>query len=89
MFELTPAVAKFHQTIPHIAGLSSYLLLGLLLVVSSKSVPLLLDTFLSSLAGSLCLRTLGVHLVLECSLTRLLGLGLVDLSTIVSIIKFD
>ena len=57
-----------------------HLLLGRLLVVSTgQSIALLLHALLSSLAGSLGLRTLGVHLLLEDSLTLLLGLGLVDL----------
>jgi hypothetical protein len=36
-------------------------------------------SLLLSLTGSLGLRTLGVHFLLEDSLTRLLGLGSVDL----------
>jgi hypothetical protein len=39
---------------------------------------------LPSFTGSLGLRTLGVHLFLEDSLTLLLGLGLVDLQRAVS-----
>lgn len=50
-----------------------------LLVLASKCVALLGDTLLSPFAGSLGLRTLGVHLCLELLLTLLLGLGLVDL----------
>ena len=59
------------------------LLLGLLLLVvtASQSVALLLDTLLSSLTSSLGLRTLGVHLLLEDTLARLLGLGLVNLQS--------
>jgi hypothetical protein len=34
---------------------------------------------LLSLSGSLCLRTLGIHLLLQDSLTGLLSLGSVDL----------
>jgi hypothetical protein len=56
-----------------------HLLLRLLLVGSSKSVPLGLNSLLSPLSGSLGLCTLGVHLFLEDSLTLLFGLGLVDL----------
>ena len=37
-------------------------------------------SLLLSLTGSLGLRTLGVHLLLQDSLTSLLGLGSVDLS---------
>jgi len=48
-------------------------------VLALDSCPLLLDTLHSSLSCSLGLRTLGVHLVLEYLLTRLLGLGLVDM----------
>ena len=51
----------------------------LLLVVRSKSQPLLGDTLLSPLAGGLGLRTLGVHLLLDNPLTSSLSLGLVDL----------
>jgi hypothetical protein len=58
------------------------LLGGLLLFLAGKSVPLLLHTLLSPLAGSLGLRTLGVHLVLEGLLAGSLGLGLVDLGTL-------
>lgn len=57
-----------------------HLLLGLLLLVAAnQSVALLLNTLLSSLAGGLGLRTLGVHFVLKDSLALLLGLGLVNL----------
>jgi hypothetical protein len=59
------------------------LLLGLLFLnITSQSIALLLNTLLSSLTGSLGLRTLGVHLLLENSLTLLLGLSLVDLQTV-------
>lgn len=51
----------------------------LLLVVRSKSQPLLGDTLLSPLAGGLGLCTLGVHLLLDNSLTGGLSLGLVNL----------
>ena len=53
------------------------LLLGFLL--TSQSISLGEDTLLSSLTGSLGLGTLSVHLLLEDTLTLLLGLGLVDL----------
>jgi len=53
------------------------LLFGLLL--TSKSVSLGLDSLLSSLTGSLGLRTLGVHFFLEDSLTLFLGLGFVNM----------
>jgi hypothetical protein len=53
--------------------------LDFLLNLTGQSISLGLDTLLSSLACSLGLRTLGVHLLLENSLTLLLGLGLVDL----------
>ena len=43
-------------------------------------------SLLLSLTGSLGLRTLGIHLLLQDSLTRLLGLGLVDLSTLSAMI---
>ena len=56
-----------------------HLLLGLLVVATSQGIALRLHTLLSSLAGRLGLRTLGIHLLLENSLTLLLGLGLVDL----------
>jgi len=54
-------------------------LLLLLLVVRSKSQPLLGDTLLSPLAGGLGLCTLGVHLLLDDSLASGLSLSLVDL----------
>ena len=55
------------------------LCLGLLFVTELR---LLLGnhSLLLSLTGSLGLRTLGIHLLLEDSLTRLLGLSSVDLS---------
>jgi hypothetical protein len=57
-----------------------HLCLGLLfLLVALQYLSLGLHTLLSPLTGSLGLSTLGVHLVLENLLTRLLGLGLVDL----------
>jgi len=55
------------------------LLLGLFFVnITSQCVSLGLDTFLSSLASSLGLCTLGVHFFLEDPLTLFLGLSLVD-----------
>jgi hypothetical protein len=39
-------------------------------------------SLLLSLTGSLGLRTLGIHLLLQDSLTRLFGLGSVDLLTL-------
>jgi hypothetical protein len=62
--------------------LSSWLLI---LILSGEGVALLLHTLLSPLTGSLGLRTLGVHLRLEFLLTRLLGLGLVDLQSEASV----
>jgi hypothetical protein len=50
-----------------------------LLVVTSQSITLSLDSLLSPLSGCLRLRTLGIHLLLEYPLTLLLSLGLVDL----------
>jgi hypothetical protein len=56
------------------------LCLGLLFVTELR---LLLGnhSLLLSFTGSLGLRTLGIHLLLQDSLTRLLSLGLVNLST--------
>ncbi len=54
-------------------------LLGRLLVLASESRTLVLHALLSPLAGSLGLRALGVHLLLELVLTGGLSLGLVDL----------
>ena len=50
------------------------------LSLALQLLPLGLLALQSPLAGSLGLSTLGVHLVLENLLTRLLSLGLVDLS---------
>lgn len=56
------------------------LLRPLVLLVSSKRcIPLLLDTLQLPVAGSLGLVALGLHLLLQDTLTLLLGLGLVDL----------
>lgn len=51
----------------------------LLLRLSSRSVPLGIDTLQSSLTGGLGLRTLSIHLLLEDALALLLSLGLVNL----------
>jgi len=62
-------------------GLKPHLFVGLGLLFRSDLLAcqsLLLDTLLPPLPRSLGLRTLGVHLVLEDSLTGLLCLGLVD-----------
>jgi len=57
-----------------------FLLLGLnFLHLAGQRVSLGLDTFLSSLTGSLGLGTFGIHFILEDALTLLLGLGLVDM----------
>ena len=60
-------------------------LLGSLLLLALDGSTLVLDALLSPLAGGLGLRTLGVHLRLEFLLTRLLGLGLVDLQSEASV----
>ena len=49
------------------------------IVLTSQCVPLRLDTLLSPLAGSLGLRTFGVHFLLESSFASSFGLGFVDL----------
>jgi hypothetical protein len=56
-------------------------LLGSLLLLALDSSALVLHTLLSPLAGSLGLRTLGVHLLLELGLAGSLSLGLVNLCT--------
>jgi hypothetical protein len=53
--------------------------LDFLLGLTSQSISLGLNAFLSPLTGSLGLRALGVHLLLENPLTLLFGLGFVDL----------
>ena len=58
--------------------LSHLLRLGLLFVTELCTL-LGNHSLLLSLTGSLCLRTLGIHLLLKNSLTRLLSLGSVDL----------
>jgi hypothetical protein len=55
------------------------LLGSLLLLLALDGSTLVLDALLSPLAGSLGLRTLGVHLLLELGLAGGLGLGLVNL----------
>ena len=60
------------QISPNLLRLSFFL-------ISELSSFLGNDSLLLSLTGSLGLRTLGIHLLLDDSLTRLLGLGLVDL----------
>ena len=62
-----------HETIVKVLHLCSLLRSAL------KLLPLRLLALQSPLTGGLGLSTLGVHLVLENLLTRLLGLGLVDL----------
>ena len=52
---------------------------NLLLVLADQSVALGLDTLRPTLAESLVLGTLGVHLILEDTLTLALSLGLLDL----------
>lgn len=51
----------------------------LLLTLTHQGIPLGSDSLLLALAGSLGLGALGVHLLLEGSLTGLLSLGTVDL----------
>ncbi len=51
----------------------------LLLFLSSQCIPLRHNTLLSPLTGCLGLVALGLHLLLQDTLTLLLGLGLVDL----------
>lgn len=57
----------------------SFPLLGSLLTLAENGVPLGLNSLLLALAGGLGLRTLSVHLLLDCPLTGLLCLGTVDL----------
>lgn len=64
--------ATFTRVFPTLLGLS-FFLTELFLLLGYH--PLLL-----SLTGSLGLRTLGIHLLFQDSLTGLLGLGSVDLS---------
>jgi hypothetical protein len=53
----------------------------LLWLVCHQCLPLRRHTLLSPLACSLGLRTLGIHLFFEDTLTLLLSLGLVDLES--------
>lgn len=57
-----------------------------LLILTSQSVSLGLDTFLSSFTGGLGLGTFGVHLVFEDTFTLFLGFGFVDLVVLMSVI---
>ena len=59
-------------------------LLCLSLLLSKLSSSLGNNSLLLSLTGSLGLRTLGIHFLLQDSLTRLLSLGSVDLRVNVS-----
>ena len=52
---------------------------NLLLGLADQSVALGIDALLAALAQSLVLGTLGIHLLLEDTLTLALGLGLLDL----------
>lgn len=55
-------------------------LLGLgIRIVAQELLLLVLLTLQSPLTCRLVLRTLGIHLILDLTLTQLLGLGLVDL----------
>ena len=54
-------------------------LLRILLHLAGQRIPLCLDTLLSPLARCLGLVALGLHFLLQNTLTLLLGLGLVDL----------
>jgi len=60
-------------------------LLGSLLLLALDGSTLVLDALLSPLAGSLGLRTLGIHLLLELGLAGSLGLGLVNLQELLDI----
>lgn len=60
-------------------------LLGSLLLLALDGSTLVLDALLSPLAGSLGLRTLGVHLLLELGLAGGLSLGLVNLDRLLDI----
>jgi hypothetical protein len=70
--------ATITQQMHHLLRLS-------LLCLTELSSSLGNDSLLLSLTGSLGLRTLGIHLLLQNSLTRLLGLGSVDLVGCVSL----
>lgn len=66
--------------------LPSQMHLSLLFLISKLSLLLSHNSLQLSLTGCLGLRTLGVHLLLDDSLTRLLGFGFVDLSHHVSLL---
>ena len=77
----TPGCHFYHHTDPLTRSLCLWL------SFPSQLIPLGQNALLSSLASSLGLRTLGVHLLPKDALTGLLGLSLVDLfSRIVSVI---
>jgi hypothetical protein len=65
--------------LPSPSQILNLLCLSLLFLVTELSSFLGNNSLQLSLTGSLSLRALGVHLLLKDSLTRLLGLGLVDL----------
>ena len=71
--------AQARATLLTLVNVNAHLCLSLFLLLTSQRLSLGLNALLSPLTGSLGLRTLGVHLVLDLSLTRLLGFGLVDL----------
>ena len=53
--------------------------------LSRQSISLVNYPLLSPLSGSLGLRTLGIHFILQYPLTLFLGLGLVNLNNVVSV----
>lgn len=63
-------------------------LLGSLLLLAGDGSTLVLHALLSPLAGSLGLRALGVHLLLELGLAGSLGLGLVNLVILLERVSF-
>jgi hypothetical protein len=69
----------YHLLVDHIDRPHFAFLQHLFLVALQNLLSLGLNTLLSPLAGSLGLCALGVHLLLEQTLTLLLGLGLVNL----------
>jgi len=76
------AIAIVSVSYQHLSAPARNLLLGLLFVLTSKSVSLGLDSLLSPLASGLGLSTLGVHLLSENLLTVCLSLGLVNLKIV-------
>jgi hypothetical protein len=74
----------FVKTLPNTLRMLPSQMLNLLclslLSVTELSLSLGNNSLLLSLTGSLGLRTLGIHLLLQDPLTRLLSLGLVNLS---------